>query len=272
MQPAITERKRTMATQEQNLSVEQNELVAVGASVGAGCHPCVDHHLNAGAKTGLDGEQLLAAVTSAERVTAEAAVSMGDHVRAKLGPTVTAPALLSQLEQALASLGAALGANDKNTIERQLRIALDLGASRPQLEQAIETAHTVQENAARIHLREATRLLDSLAEPVAAREDKIASDQGGGCGAQDEPDARPAEAPQAKDESAAGCGCAADDENDTEAGATATETSEPAGRCAGPMAELFASGSAGETAGMPATMANCRRLFAGVAPAETNEP
>src|SRR5512133_4143631 len=132
MQPAITERKRTMATQEQNLSVEQNELVAVGASVGAGCHPCVDHHLNAGAKVGLEGEQLLAAVTSAERVTAEAAVSMGDHVRVKLGPTVTAPALLSRLEQTLASLGAALGANDKQNIERELRNALELGASRHQ--------------------------------------------------------------------------------------------------------------------------------------------
>lgn len=108
-----------MATMEQNLSAGEKELVAVGASVGAGCHPCVDHHLEAGAKTGLDGEQLLAAVTNAERVTAEAAVSMGDHVRAKLGPTMTAPALLSRLEQALASLGAALGANDKQNVERQ---------------------------------------------------------------------------------------------------------------------------------------------------------
>ena len=261
-----------MATAEQDLSAEEKELVAVGASVGAGCHPCVDHHLNAGAKSGLDGEQLLAAVTSAERVTAEAAISMGDHVRAKLGPSVTAPTLLPQLEQALASLGAALGANDKSNIERQLRIALELGASRPQLEQAIDTAHTVQENAARIHLREATRLLDSLTEPTSAREDDIASGQGGGCGAHAEPDATPAEAPQAKAYSAAGCGCAADDENDTQAKATASETSERAGRGAGPMAELFAGGSAGAIAGMPAAMANCRRVFFDVAPAETNEP
>jgi AhpD family alkylhydroperoxidase len=261
-----------MATVEQNLSVEQKELVAVGASVGAGCHPCVDHHLKAGAKTGLEGEQLLAAVTSAERVTAEAAVSMGDHVRASLGPTVTAPALLSQLEQALASLGAALGANDKNNIERQLRIALDLGASRPQLEQAIETAHTVQENAARIHQREATRLLDSLTESAAARADETASDQGKGCGPHDEPNAGPAEAPQGEVESADGCGCGADDENDTETRASASATSGLAAGCAGTMAELFTGGSAGETSGMAAAMANCRRMFAGIAPAATNEP
>ena len=117
-----------MTDQEQNLSAEQKELVAVGASVGAGCQPCVSHHLKAGAKAGLDGERLLAAVTSAERVTAEAAVAMSDHVRGKLGPDVRSPALLSRLEQALASLGAALGANDVANIERHLRAAVELGA------------------------------------------------------------------------------------------------------------------------------------------------
>ncbi len=196
-----------MATEEQNLSTEQKELAAVGAGVGAGCHRCVSHHLKAGAKAGLEGEQLLAAVTSAERVTADAAVLMGDHVCAKLGPTVTAPALLSRLEQALASLGAALGANDATNIERQLRSARELGASREQLEQAIETAHTVQENAARIHLREAQRLLDSLAESAV-------TPAGDGCGR----------------------GC-----------------------------------SAGEPPGMAAAIANCRRMFAGVARTDTSE-
>jgi AhpD family alkylhydroperoxidase len=222
-----------MATVEQNLSSEQKEFVAVGASIGAGCHLCVDHHLKAGAKTGLEGEQLLAAVTSAERVTAEVAVSMGDHVSAKLGPTVTAPALLSRLEQALASLGAALGANDKQNIERELRAALELGASRPQLEQAIATAHTVQENAARIHLREAQRLLDSLAASTATHEDETHADQGSGCAAHDEPEAAPtdAEVPQGEVE-ADGCGCGADDQNGTEARASASETSGPAAAAA----------------------------------------
>ena len=175
-----------MTNQQQDLSVEQNEFVAVGASVGAGCQPCVSHHLKAGAKASLGGEQLLAAVTSAERVSAEAAVAIGDHARAKLGANVTSPALLSRLEEALASLGAALGANDATNIERQLRAAADLGASRSQLQQAIDTAHNVQENAARIHLREATRLLDGLAPATAAVETN--ADAGGecGCGADDE--------------------------------------------------------------------------------------
>jgi AhpD family alkylhydroperoxidase len=174
-----------MASEEQNLSGEQQELVAVGASVGAGCQPCVSHHLNAGSQAGLDGAQLLAAVASAERVCAEAAVAMSDHARAKLGPDVTSPALLSRLEEALASFGAALGANDAKDIEHQLRAAYDLGATRSQLQQAIETARNVQENAARIHLREAERLLDTLAPATTAISDAD-SGSGCGCGADDE--------------------------------------------------------------------------------------
>ena len=261
---------------EQELSLEQKELVAVAASVGAGCQPCVSHHLTAGAKAGLDGERLLAAVTSAERVSAEAAVAMGDHVRGKLGPEVASPALLSRLEEALASLGAALGANDARNIERQLRAALELGASRSQLQQAIKTAHTVQVNAPRIHVREAERLLDSLARSVAPAENETASGEGCGCGGEHEPEAAPveAEAPSAEAKSNEGSGCRPDDESDAEAAPTAT--SGPAAGFAGPMRGLFGGTGAGE-AGMAAAMAHCRRMFeptfgpAGT-PLDTKEP
>ena len=196
-----------MTIEEQTLSSAQKELVAVGAAVGAGCRPCVSHHLKAGAKAGLGGEQLLAAVTSAERVSAEAAVAMGDHARGTLGPTV--PALLSRLEEALASLGAAVGANDVTNIERQLRAAVELGGSRPQLRQAIETAHSVQESAARIHLREAERLLDAVAPVGAAAQTEAQSDEGCGCGS-DETEAAQSEAeapePAAAAHGTAGCG------------------------------------------------------------------
>jgi AhpD family alkylhydroperoxidase len=228
-----------MSNQEQNLSGEQQELVAVGASVGAGCQPCVSHHLNAGAQAGLDGEQLLAAIVSAERVCAQAAVDMGDQARAKLGPEVTSPALLSRLEEALASLGAALGANDAKNIERQLRAASDLGATRSRLQQGIETAHKVQENAAHIHLQEAERLLDTLA-PTTTMGD-------------------------------AGCGCGADDKTQ-EATAPAEEpepVATPSGPGCGGMATHFAMG------GTSGPMTGCRemleRFMPAAPPTETNK-
>jgi hypothetical protein len=198
------------------------------------------------------------------------------HVRGELGPDVTAPALLSRLEEALASLGAALGANDVKNIERQLGAALELGASRSQLQQAIETAHTVQENAARIHLHEAERLLDPLAQSVAPAVNEAESGDGCGCGAEQEPKASPveAEAPNAEAKSNKGSGCRPDDESDTEAASTAR--SRPAAGFAGPMRGLFGGAGAGET-GMAAAMAHCRRMFepafgSAAAPADTNEP
>lgn len=258
-----------MGTDEQKLSLEQKELVAVAASVGAGCQPCVSHHLKAGAKAGLDGERLLAAVTSAERVTAEAAVAMGDHVRGKLGPDVASPALLSRLEEALASLGAALGANDAKNIEHQLRTALELGASRPQLEQAIELANTVQEHAARIHLNEAERLLDSLAQSVVAPGSEADSGDGCGCGADDE---NKAPAPDAQAADPVGekpvPGPASDDATNRSKG--------PGAGCTESMAGLFATAGSGELSGIAAAMADCHRMFEGArhkpaAPKETSE-
>jgi AhpD family alkylhydroperoxidase len=208
-----------MATLEQQLelSAQQNELVAVGASVGAGCQPCVSHHLHAGTEAGLEDEQLLAAVASAERVTAEAAVRMDDHVRGTLGRDVT-PALLSRVEETLAALGAALGANDKTNIARQLTAAAELGVSREQLSEAIETARTVQENATRIHIREAERLLDTL-DVVGS----TATDEGCGCGATDTPAATSAET-QVSEGDVGGCGKA---NNEQVAASQEPPTAEP---------------------------------------------
>lgn len=199
-----------MTSQEQTLSAEQKQLVAVGASVGAGCQPCLSHHLEAGARAGLGGEQLLAAVASAERVSAEAAVAIGDHARATLDANITSPALLSRLEEALASFGAALGANDPTNIERQLRTAADLGATRSQLQEAIDAAHDVQENAARIHLREAQRLLDEVATTAATPATSDSPhEQDCGCGPEDEPREAPTTTEEpiaANGRHTAGCG------------------------------------------------------------------
>ena len=222
-----------MTTPNENLSPEQQELVAVGASVGAGCQPCVSHHLKAGAEGGLEAEQLLAAVNSAERVSAEAAVAIGDHARGELGSTGISPALLSRREQTLAALGAALGANDATNIERQLRLAAELDVSRTQLEQAIETAHNVQENAARIHLREAERLLEALTPKAATSAGAATSHAGCGCGAGQQPEEPPALAEKPEPLAA---------------------TSPHAEGCSG-MAELFT------TSAPSGAMAACREMF-----------
>ena len=243
-----------MAIDERKLNEEQKELVAVGASVGAGCHPCVSYHIKAGAKAGLAGDRLLAAVTSAERVAAEAGERMAAYARGQLGAEATAAAVGAPLDDALASFGAALGANDLANIERHMLAAAQLGASRTQLQEAIEMAQKVQENATRIHVREAEKLLEgsTLAAGVAEED---------GC-----------------DES---CPCHTDvDADAVSVGATAAigsagkanscgdsiasgQASDRTAGVAGHMAELVASAGAGDAAGLFAGMTDCRAMFEG---------
>ena len=161
-----------MTKDEQKLGLEQRELVAIGASVGAGCHPCVSHHIEASRSAGLSGDRLLAATMNAERVMIQAAAWMAAHARSRIGIDAAAWAEATPLDDQLASLGAALSANDMAAIEGHLLAAAGLGVSRSQLEEAIALAGQVQENAARIHRRAAERLLQSSISPAAA----------GGCG------------------------------------------------------------------------------------------
>lgn len=144
------------------LSSQAREFVAVGASVGAGCHPCVTHHLKAGAGAGLSAQALLAAITAAERVSADAPARMAQHARRQLlARAGNAEANGTVREATLAALGAAVAANSMPNINRYLTEAAELGVSRDELADAVNAAHEVQQNAARIHARLTGKLLDT---------------------------------------------------------------------------------------------------------------
>ena len=166
-----------MTAEEPKLTDQQRELVAIGASIGAGCHPCVSYHLKAGARAGMSAERLLAGVVNAELAAAESAERLTDHVRAQLGSEVREPKVAPPLDEALASLGGALGSNDLANVERQLLAARQLGVSRPQLREAIELARAVQENATRMHLRAALDLLDRATATGQPTEDAGSRDE-----------------------------------------------------------------------------------------------
>jgi len=105
----------------------------------------------------------------------------------------------------------------------------------------------VQENAARIHLREAERLLDAVA-PVAAAETVSVSGEGCGCGA----------------------------ETESEKTSPAAEAPEPAGVTSGGTACCSnATAARFGAAGASVAIAECRQMFerwmSGVTPAETDQ-
>jgi AhpD family alkylhydroperoxidase len=175
-----------VAAQEQELTGEQKELVAIGASVGAGCHPCVDHHLKAGTRAGLSTERLLAGVINAELAAAESAERLTEHVRVELGSEVKEPRMVAALDEALACLGGALGSNDLTNVKHQLLVCRQLGMSQPQLREAIELGRGVQENATRMHYRAALDLLthatttDRRTEDVTSEEEQVSGETNAG--------------------------------------------------------------------------------------------
>ena len=171
-----------MAAEERKMTDEQRELVAVGASVGAGCQPCVSHHLKAGTKAGVSSERLLAGVINAELAAAESAERLTEHVRAHLGKEVREPKETSPLDEALASLGGALGSNDLANVRHQLKACLELGVTRTQLREAIELSRAVQENATRMHSRAALDLLDRLTETSSPADDADPREEPSGSG------------------------------------------------------------------------------------------
>jgi AhpD family alkylhydroperoxidase len=52
------------------------KLIAVGASVGANCHPCLEHHVGKALEAGIDRDELMMAVEIAKAVRTGAAASM----------------------------------------------------------------------------------------------------------------------------------------------------------------------------------------------------
>ena len=54
------------------LTPADRELVGIGASIGAGCQPCLGFHLDAGSRAGLDEVALLKAIEECSSACAEA--------------------------------------------------------------------------------------------------------------------------------------------------------------------------------------------------------
>lgn len=174
-------------TESQNkggLSRQARELVGVGASVGAGCHPCVTHHVKAGTEAGLAAEALLGAIAAAERVSADASARMAQHARRQLPAQASGTGAGGTVrDAALAALGAAIAANSMPNIERYLTEAAGLGVSHDELAEAVHLAHEVQQNAARIHARLTAKLLDAPppAPQAPATPGSAAEEQADGC-------------------------------------------------------------------------------------------
>lgn len=153
------------------LEQKDKELVAIGASIGAGCGPCIDHHIPAGRDAGLTEPQLARAVEVAEAAHRVAAGLMSRRCRHLLhtaealtgGPSQTPT---SSRPDELVALGASIGANCHPLLEQYIARGVEQGLTTSQLRSAIKMAEIVQQHAADITTRKAAAAFEATAPPV----------------------------------------------------------------------------------------------------------
>lgn len=158
------------------LEQRDKEFAAIGASIGANCRPCVEHHLAAGREAGLSQADLDDAVATAHPVRREAVELLAARINELLGHrgAPSEPAAIAEPSKAreLVALGVSVGANSHALLHLHVGAALDAGLEVHQVKSALKMAGYVQQRAAEITAHEVTHALEERvgtpAELVAA--------------------------------------------------------------------------------------------------------
>jgi AhpD family alkylhydroperoxidase len=158
------------------LEQRDKELAAIGASIGANCRPCIEHHLVAGREAGLSETELddaLATARAARRQAVDLLSARIDELFGRGGPPPE-PGAVAHTSKAheLVALGVSVGANAHPLLQLHIGAALDVGLEVHQVRSALNWAGYVQHRAAEITADEVTR---ALAERVGARAEPVAA-------------------------------------------------------------------------------------------------
>jgi AhpD family alkylhydroperoxidase len=148
------------------LEQREKELAAIGASIGANCRPCIEHHIPAGREAGLSEVELEDAVATAQAIRSEAVALLSARIDALLGYRGTAPepAPVVRISKAreLVALGATVGANSHPLLQLHLGAAPEAGLTSPQVEAALKMARYVQQHAVDMTAEKANNVLEEL--------------------------------------------------------------------------------------------------------------
>ena len=178
------------------------ELVAIGASIAAGCKPCAMHHFAVSRLAGASEDEIHQAVSDALRVRREATdvmARLGNQRGANAEPEAAGTAETSLLRE-LVSMSAAYALNCVTTFETHLAAARKLGASNEAILAALKVACAIKDMAGKKVQAAATRALGG----------KESDGDACGCGNVGEPGdspAEPVEAAKRDSGRAQPCGC-----------------------------------------------------------------
>lgn len=151
------------------LERKEKELAAIGASIGANCRPCIEHHLPAGREAGLSETELAEAIATAEAIRDRAVELLSARVDELLerGGTPAEPGAVAETSKGreLVALGASVGANSHPLLHLHIGAALEAGLTSPQVEAALKIGELVQRRAGEMTAEKATHALEGRATP-----------------------------------------------------------------------------------------------------------
>ena len=129
------------------LTQKEKELVAIGASIAAGCQPCTAHHVKAVREAGATEAEIRQAVDDALCVRNSATKIMSELAETHLGNgrAIEEPGCSSKpLIRELVSVGAALAVNCPTNLETHLQAARTMGATDRQIKTVLGVARTIK--------------------------------------------------------------------------------------------------------------------------------
>lgn len=134
------------------LRLKERELVAVGASVAAGCKPCTDYHFKAARKAKLTDREIRQAIDDAMCVRQNALEVMKAYGLHHLGETEQADDCgcnepTTRIKE-LVSIAAAFAVNCTANLERHLAAANTLDVSSEEIQDVIKLAGFIKGKAA----------------------------------------------------------------------------------------------------------------------------
>lgn len=172
-----------------SLTKSEQELVAIGASVGAGCHPCTEYHLAEATRVGIGRDVLLQAVADAECVKRSAYNELAVRSRELLSEAAELPPSCcddTNMTKEFVSVGSAVGANSLAQLRKHIDQARSVGIDSAKLALAVEVARNVQVHAGEYTAKEAALLTQTPSRgfaPVFLTADAGASESKDACGA-----------------------------------------------------------------------------------------
>jgi AhpD family alkylhydroperoxidase len=153
------------------------EFVALGASVGAGCRPCLKYHVNAARKAGIGEPGIRHAVDVALRIRRQASDDMArlaDELLDGADPAEAPEQAPDATSDALIAIGAAFAAGSVPLLASCLAAARRIGTPEPKIQMALTIARTVK--------REAGKKVDKAADALVTSQTAAVEEPACGCG------------------------------------------------------------------------------------------